>query len=61
MRYPDGRWGLQPQRWPDGHTDYWRALGEDDKPWLLRGHERGTQVVPLGQNERHDTPKPLPA
>src|SRR5450755_2089124 len=55
MRHPDGRWGLQPQQWPDGHTDYWRPLGEQDKPWLLRGQDHGTQVVLLGHHERHDT------
>ena len=54
-RHPDGRWGLEPQRWPDGHTDYWRPLDEQDKPWLLRGQDHGTQVVLLGQHERHDT------
>jgi hypothetical protein len=36
-RHSDGRWGLEPQRWPDGHSDYWRPLDEQDKPWLLRG------------------------
>ena len=51
-RHPDGRWGLEPQRWPDGHTDFWRPLGEQDKPWLLRGQDHGTQVVLLGQHER---------
>ena len=55
MRHPDGRWGLEPQQWPDGHTDYWRPLGEQDKPWLLRGQDHGTQVVLLGHDERHDT------
>ena len=25
-RHPDGRWGLEPQRWENGHTDYWRPL-----------------------------------
>ena len=54
-RHPDGRWGLEPQRWPDGHTDYWRPLNEQDKPWLLRGQDHGTQVVLLVQHERHDT------
>jgi len=54
-RHPDGRWGLAPQRRPDGHTDYWRALSEADKPWLLRGQDHGTQVVLLGEHERHDT------
>jgi hypothetical protein len=54
-RHPDGRWGLEPQRWPDGHTDYWRGLSEADKPWFLRGQEHGTQVVLLGEHERHDT------
>src|SRR5450755_2688840 len=55
MRHPDERWGKQPQQWPDGHTDYWRPLTDDDKPWLLRGQDHGTQVVLLGHNERHDT------
>ncbi|MGO9899123.1 MAG: hypothetical protein ACLP0J_05410 [Solirubrobacteraceae bacterium] len=55
MRHPDGRWGLQPQPWADGHVDFWRELKEHDKPWLLRGQDHGTQVVLLGQNERHDT------
>jgi hypothetical protein len=54
-RHPDGRWGLEPQRWKDGRTDYWRPLGETDKPWTLRGRAAGTQVVLLGQHERHDT------
>ena len=54
-RHPDGRWGLEPQRWADGHVDYWRPLGEAEKPWPLRGREHGTQVVLLGQDERHDT------
>ena len=54
-RHPDGRWGLEPQRWPDGRTDFWRPLGEQDKPWLLRGQDHGTQVVLLGHHERHDT------
>jgi hypothetical protein len=54
-RHPDGRWGLEPQRWPDGHTDYWRPLSEADKPWLLRGQDHGTQVVLLGEHERYDT------
>ena len=39
----------------NGHTDFWRPLGEADKPWLLRGQAHGTQVVLLGQHERHDT------
>ena len=54
-RHPDGRWGLEPQRWENGHTDFWRPLDEQDKPWLLRGQDHGTQVVLLGQHERHDT------
>jgi hypothetical protein len=54
-RRADGRWGLEPQRWPDGHADSWRPLDEQDKPWLLRGQDHGTQVVLLGQHERHDT------
>ena len=57
-RHPDGRWGLEPQRWPDGHSDYWQALDEQDKPWLLRGQDHGTQVVLLGRHERHDTTQP---
>ena len=57
-RHPDGRWGLEPQRWPDGHSDFWRPLDEQDKPWLLRGQDHGTQVVLLGQHERHDTTQP---
>ncbi len=54
-RHPDGRWGLEPQRWENGHTDFWRPLDEQDKPWLLRGQDHGTQVVLLGHHERHDT------
>jgi hypothetical protein len=54
-RHPDGRWGLEPQRWENGRTEFWRPLSEADKPWLLRGQDHGTQVVLLGQHERHDT------
>lgn len=54
-RHHDGRWGLQPQTWPDGHTDFWRALEEHEKPWLLRGRPNGTQVVLLGEHDRQDT------
>ena len=54
-RHPDGRWGLEPQRWPDGRNEFWRPLGEQEKPWLLRGLDNGTQVVLLGRHERHDT------
>ena len=54
-RHRDGRWGLEPQPWPDGHHDYWRPLDEQDKPWLLRGQDHGTQVVLLGRHERDDT------
>jgi hypothetical protein len=54
-RHLDGRWGLEPQRWNNGHTDFWRPLGEAHKPRLLRGQAHGTQVVLLGQHERHDT------
>jgi len=57
-RHPDGRWGLEPQRWTDGRSDFWRPLDEHEKPWLLRGHDHGTQVVLLGQHERHDTTQP---
>ena len=60
-RHPDGRWGLEPQRWADGHVDYWRPLGDADKPWLLRGQDHGTQVVLLGQHERHDTTQAPPS
>ena len=57
-RHPDGRWGLEPQRWPDGPSDFWGALDEQEKPWLLRGQDHGTQVVLLGEHERHDTTQP---
>ena len=48
-RDPDGRWGLEPQRSADGHVDYWRPLGDAEKPWLLRGRGHGTEVVLLGR------------
>ena len=54
-RDPNGRWGLEPQEWPDGRRDFWRPLDESEKPWALRGHPHGTQVVLLGQHERDDT------
>lgn len=57
-RHSDGRWGLEPQRWPDGRTDFWRPLDEQEKPWLLRGQDHGTQVVLLGRHERHDAIQP---
>ena len=57
-RHPDGRWGLEPQRWPDGHSDFWRPLDEHEKPWLLRDLDHGTQVVLLGQHQRDDTTQP---
>ena len=57
-RHPDGRWGLEPQLWPDGRSDFWRALDEQDRPWLLRDRDHGTQVVLLGLHERHDTIQP---
>ena len=60
-RHPDGRWGLEPQRWENGHTDYWRPIDEQDKPWLLRGQDHGTQVLLLGQHERYDTTRRRPA
>jgi hypothetical protein len=41
-RHPDGRWGLEPQRWEYGRTDFWRPLDEAGKPWLLRGEAHGT-------------------
>jgi hypothetical protein len=47
-RHRDGRWGLEPQRWPDGDHDYWRPLGEPDKPWLLRGQDH------VGRHERDE-------
>ena len=56
--HPDGRWGLEPQRWPDGRSNFWRPLGEQDKPWLLRGPDHGTQVALLGRHERQDTTQP---
>jgi len=60
-RHPDGRWGLEPQRWADGHVDYWRPLGDAEKPRLLHGQDHGTQVVLLGQHGRHDTTQPPPS
>jgi hypothetical protein len=57
-RHPNGRWGLEPQRGPDSRSDFWRPLGEQDKPWLLRGQDHGSQVVLLGRHERHDTIQP---
>jgi hypothetical protein len=54
-RHRDGRWGLEPQRWPNGDTDYWRPLHDGDKPWLLRGLPHGTQVVLLGDRDNADT------
>jgi hypothetical protein len=54
-RHPHGRWGLEPQQWSDGRSDFWRPLAEAEKSWLLRGQAHGTQVVLLGQHERHDT------
>ena len=60
-RHPDGRWGLEPQQWADGRSDFWRPLAEAEKPWLLRGQDHGTQVVLLGQHERHDTTEAPPS
>jgi hypothetical protein len=57
-RHPDGRLGLESQSWPDGRSDFWRPLGEQEKPWLLRGQHHGTQVVLLGRHERRDTTHP---
>jgi hypothetical protein len=57
-RHTDGRWGLEPQTWADGRRDFWRPLGEQDKPWPLKGRPHGTQVVLLGSHERHDTTRP---
>ena len=54
-RHADGRWGLEPQAWPDGRSDFWRPLSEHDKPWLLRGRPHGTQVVLLGDRATADT------
>ena len=54
-RHPSGRWGLEPQQWPDGRRDFWRPLTQSEKPWALRGRPHGTQVVLLGQHERDDT------
>jgi len=50
-----GHWGLEAQKHPDGTSDYWRPLEEDDKPWALRGVEHGTQVVLLGTHESDDS------
>ena len=54
-RHPSGRWGLEPQQWPDGRRDFWRPLTESEQPWALRARPHGTQVVLLGQPERDDT------
>jgi hypothetical protein len=54
-RHPDGRWGLQPHRSQNGHTDFWRPLTEQDKPSLPRGQDHGTLVVLLGRHARLDT------
>ena len=54
-RHADGRWGPQPQTWPDRRTDFWRPLSEHDEPWLLRGQPHGTQVVLLGDRATADT------
>jgi hypothetical protein len=56
-RHRDARWGLEPQTWSEGRIDFWRPLVENDKPWLLRGLAHRTQVVLLGEDERHDTPQ----
>jgi hypothetical protein len=61
MRHRDGRWGLEPQIWPDGRSDYWRPLNEAEQPWLLRGQTHGTQVVLLGESDRHDTTEAPPS
>ena len=37
------------------------AARRADKPWLLRGQDHGTQVVLLGQHERHDTTQAPPS
>ena len=47
------------ERWENGHSDFWRPLDEQDKPWLLRGQDHGTQVVLLDQHARHDTTQAL--
>ena len=60
-RDPNGHWGLEPQRWADGRSNFWRPLDNADKPWLLRAQDHGTQVVLLGEHERHDTTQPPPA
>ena len=68
-RHPDGRWGLEPQRWADGRVDFWRPLGEAEKPWLLRGRgsrHPGRAARPAraarhhaGAAERHRAPTAL--
>jgi hypothetical protein len=52
---------LEPQPRPEGHDDYWRPFGQQDQPWPLGGHDRGTQVVLLGHHERDDTTRALRA
>jgi hypothetical protein len=54
-RHQDGRWGLEPQTWPDGCQDCWQALTEEDKPWPLRGLRHGTQVILHGTTAGEDT------
>ena len=56
-RHRDGRWGLDPQAWPDGRPDFWRPLAEQDKAWPLRGRAHGIEVVLLGTTPGHDTTK----
>ena len=45
MRHPDGRWGLQPQTWSDGRTDFRGGSIEHDEPSALLGQRHGARVV----------------
>ena len=58
---PTGAGDSSPSGGRDGRVDYWRPLGDAEKPWLLRGQDHGTQVVLLGQHERHDTTQAPPS
>jgi len=52
----DDPWGLVPQRDDAaGAANYFRPLTDDDKPYLLRERDHGTQITLLGHDERDDT------
>jgi hypothetical protein len=57
-RHPDGRWGLEPQRWPDGHSHFWRPLDEHDKPWLLRDLDHGPRSCSSASTSATTPPNP---